>query len=123
MILQEPQRHSLTQLDNWTLCTRNALLNGFFSVKLGDFQAAADSFEKSLELARRQNDTAAEDAIRRALNEVNEKIVKGVKEGDGDGKRLCSFHFLSVSTPSKREISNVHEIKNDRKLCKSPFEY
>ena len=105
------------------MCTRNALLNGFFSVKLGDFQAAADSFEKSLELARRQNDTAAEDAIRRALNEVNEKIVKGVKEGDGDGKRLCSFHFLSVSTPSKREISNVHEIKNDRKLCKSPFEY
>ena len=82
-----------------------------FSVKLGDYQAAADSFEKSLELARRQNDTAAEDAIRRALNEVNEKIVKGVKEGDGDGKRLCSFHFLSVSTPSKWEISNVHEIK------------
>jgi len=55
-------------------------------VKLGQYENAASSFEKSLELAKRQNDTAAEDAITKALEEVNNKIVQGVKEDDG---RLC----------------------------------
>lgn len=54
-------------------------------MKLGDNQAAADSFEKSLELARRLNDAPAEEAIKRALEEVNDKIVKGVKEGEDEG--------------------------------------
>ncbi|XP_053386107.1 outer dynein arm-docking complex subunit 4-like isoform X9 [Mercenaria mercenaria] len=53
-------------------------------VKLCDYQSAADSFEKALELARQQKDEAAEQAINKALDEVNEKIVRGVKEGDGD---------------------------------------
>ncbi|XP_060553247.1 outer dynein arm-docking complex subunit 4-like isoform X7 [Ruditapes philippinarum] len=53
-------------------------------VKLGDYQSAADSFEKSLELARQQKDEAAEQAITKALDEVNDKIVRGVKEEEGE---------------------------------------
>ena len=53
-----------------------------FSVKLGDLQAASDSFDKSLELAKKLGDRAAEDAISKAQQEVNNKIVKGVKEGE-----------------------------------------
>ncbi|XP_052237350.1 outer dynein arm-docking complex subunit 4-like [Dreissena polymorpha] len=52
-------------------------------VKLGQNENAASSFEKALELARHQNDSAAEDAISKALEEINNKIVQGVK-ADGD---------------------------------------
>lgn len=66
-------------------------------VKLGDLQSAADSFEKALVLARGQKDTAAEDAINRALSDVNDKIVQGVKDGDDKDeddvqKRATSRH-------------------------------
>lgn len=33
-------------------------------------------------MAKKINDSAAEDAIKRALEEVNDKIVRGVKDGD-----------------------------------------
>ncbi|KAL4217492.1 hypothetical protein ACF0H5_023941 [Mactra antiquata] len=66
--------------DGWQL--HACVLVAQSEVKLCDYQAAADSFEKALELARRQNDDAAEQAITKALDEVNEKIVKGVKEGE-----------------------------------------
>lgn len=56
-------------------------------VKLGDYQAASDSFERSLEMARRQNDTAAELAIHKALEEVNEKIVRG-EQADEDKEEV-----------------------------------
>lgn len=48
-----------------------------FAVKLGEYQAASDSFERSLEMARRQHDVQAEQAIQKALEEVNDKIVRG----------------------------------------------
>lgn len=51
-------------------------------VKCGDLQAAAESFERSLDMAKKTNDSAAENAIKRALEEVNDKIVRGVKDGD-----------------------------------------
>ncbi|KAL3855274.1 hypothetical protein ACJMK2_014490 [Sinanodonta woodiana] len=56
-------------------------------VKLGDYQAAADSFEKSLEMAKKQEDKDAENAIKRALEEVNARIVKGVKDDDDEEPR------------------------------------
>ncbi|KAK3082593.1 hypothetical protein FSP39_000037 [Pinctada imbricata] len=66
--------------DGWQL--HASVLVAQSEVKLNDLQAACDSFERSLELAKRLGDRAAEDAITKALQEVNNKIVKGVKEGD-----------------------------------------
>ncbi|XP_071101077.1 outer dynein arm-docking complex subunit 4-like [Haliotis cracherodii] len=49
-------------------------------VKCNEFQAAADSFERALEMAEAQQDSAAEQAIKKALEDVNDKIVRGVKD-------------------------------------------
>lgn len=53
-----------------------------FTVKLGDLQSAAESFERSLDIAKKLNDGPAESAIKKAMEEVNSRIVQGVKEGD-----------------------------------------
>ena len=45
----------------------------FFSVKLELFEAAVNSFEKSLETAKKLNDRDAEVAITKALEDVQEK--------------------------------------------------
>ena len=55
------------------------------AVKLGDLQSALDQFEKSLEMARTQKDGAAESAIRKAIEEVNGRIVNGVKTEKDSG--------------------------------------
>lgn len=54
-----------------------------FAVKLGDLQSASESFERSLDIAKKLNDGPAEAAIKKAMEEVNNRIVQGVKEGDG----------------------------------------
>ncbi|KAJ8307020.1 hypothetical protein KUTeg_015104 [Tegillarca granosa] len=46
-------------------------------VKLGDLQGAVNSFEKGLDLAKQQGDVSAETAIKKAIDEVNNKIIKG----------------------------------------------
>ena len=51
------------------------------SVKLEDFEAALDTFESAFEMARLQDDQAAELAIKRAINDVNEQIVQREREG------------------------------------------
>lgn len=51
-------------------------------MKLGDLQSAAESFERSSELAKKLNDAPAEAAIKKAMEEVNNRIVQGVKDGD-----------------------------------------
>ena len=56
-------------------------------VKLGELQEALDSFEKSLDMAKVQGDTAAEAAIKKALEDVNNRIVRGVQEGDEEEER------------------------------------
>ncbi|XP_046581289.1 outer dynein arm-docking complex subunit 4-like isoform X2 [Haliotis rubra] len=62
-------------------------------VKCNELQAAADSFERALEMAEAQQDSAAEQAIKKALEDVNDKIVRGVKdepEEDADDKQRKS---------------------------------
>lgn len=49
----------------------------FFVVKLGDLQDALQSFEKALELAKILEDEAAENAISKAINDVNNRIAQG----------------------------------------------
>ncbi|ELU16005.1 hypothetical protein CAPTEDRAFT_154109 [Capitella teleta] len=54
-------------------------------VKLGELQEALDSFEKSLDMAKVQGDSAAEGAIKKALEDVNNRIVSGIKESGEEG--------------------------------------
>lgn len=49
-------------------------------MKLGDFQAALDQFENSLDMAKVQGDKAAESAIKKAIDDINSRIVGGVNE-------------------------------------------
>lgn len=57
----------------------NTLIFFWFSivVKLGDLQDALQSFEKALELAKILEDDAAENAISKAINDVNNRIAQG----------------------------------------------
>lgn len=51
-------------------------------VKLGDLKDALQSFEKALDLAKILEDDAAENAISKAINDVNDRITQGVKTGE-----------------------------------------
>ena len=62
------------------------------TVKMDDLAAAVESFERSQRLAQLAGDTGAEEAIRKALDDLNAKMVQSVNadsngegEGDGDG--------------------------------------
>lgn len=59
--------------DMWQL--NASVLVAQAEVKLGNYGAATDAFYRSLDMARLQNDQAAEQAIQRALEEINKKIV------------------------------------------------
>ena len=48
-------------------------------VKSEDWKAALQSYERSLEIAKIVHDSIAEEAITKALKEVNEKIVEELK--------------------------------------------
>ncbi|XP_073230927.1 outer dynein arm-docking complex subunit 4-like [Porites lutea] len=58
------------------------VLVGQAEVKLGDLQAALQTFEKALELAKILEDEAAEKAISKTINDINDRIAQGVKSGD-----------------------------------------
>lgn len=88
-------------------------------VKLGDYQSAADSFEKSLELARQQKDEAAEQAITKALDEVNDKIVRGVKEEEGEEEPQPQERDEEPEEP-KKEQTGVDEGESPRKTSPEP---
>ena len=49
------------------------------TAKLGDLQAAVQQFEQALELAKLLEDQPSQDAIHKALEEVNMRIVEEVK--------------------------------------------
>ena len=51
--------------------------------KLGELAGALQSFERSLELARLLEDTESQSVIKRALEEINSRIVDEIKP-DGD---------------------------------------
>ncbi|XP_063714722.1 outer dynein arm-docking complex subunit 4-like isoform X2 [Symsagittifera roscoffensis] len=58
----------------------NALvLSGKAEAQMEEYQAAAESYEKALELAKEQGAKNAQKAIESALKDVNNKIVRGVK--------------------------------------------
>ena len=56
----------------------------FISVKLEEYYAALDAFESSLEMAKKQKDSLAEIAIKKAIEEVNQKIAKKERGEDDE---------------------------------------
>lgn len=54
-------------------------------VKLCEYQAALGSFESALDMAKAQRDTAAEGAIKKAIDDVNKKIVQELKKEEQKG--------------------------------------
>jgi hypothetical protein len=64
-----------------------------FSVKLGELDDALDNFNRALELAKTQSDKAAESAIRRAIDDVNNTIDKQVRRGPSAILPLVSSIF------------------------------
>ncbi|XP_012939492.1 tetratricopeptide repeat protein 25 isoform X4 [Aplysia californica] len=55
-------------------------------VKCGELEAASETFTRALELAEDQEDRSAESAIKKALEEVNDRLVKGGQEDDEQDK-------------------------------------
>ena len=66
-----------------------------FTVKLHELQAALDSFERALDMAKVQGDEAAEAAIKKAIDDVNAKIVRDIKEDKDDKAGECVTLCLS----------------------------
>ena len=62
-------------------------------MKCGELEASIDTFEKALDMARLQGDKQAENAIKKALDEVNKKIVRGIKdEGMFTNSKFLNFN-------------------------------
>ena len=68
------------QINNYRKTLR--LFFRLVAVKLGDLQDAIESFERAHEMATVQGDEPAQRAIAKALEELNRKIVQGIREGD-----------------------------------------
>ena len=49
---------------------------------MGELQQGLEQFETSLDLAKAQDDDAAETAIRRAMEDVNNRIARGLREDE-----------------------------------------
>lgn len=52
----------------------------YFLAKMGELQAAVQSFERSLELAKVLDDEPSQEAIKKALEDVNAQIVGEIKQ-------------------------------------------
>ena len=50
---------------------------------MGEYKLAIQSFENALDMAMVQGDSAAESAIKKAIQEVNGKIVQELKDEKG----------------------------------------
>ena len=66
------------------------------AVKLGEHNEALDTFGKALDMAKLQVDKAAESAIKKAIDDVNQKIVKALKDSEKSGKNLGSGSLIEA---------------------------
>lgn len=72
-------------------------------MKLNDLNAALSSFEAALDMAKVQRDEAAESAIKKAIDDVNSKIVKTIKEENEDGGLFLIYIPAPPIPLSKKE--------------------
>ncbi|KAL4229383.1 hypothetical protein ACF0H5_012422 [Mactra antiquata] len=63
----------------WSYKLQSCVLMGVAEVKLKQYHAAFNTFERALDQARLQGDEKAEDAIREALQDVNDRIVEEMR--------------------------------------------
>ena len=70
----------------------------FHTVKLGSYQDALDHFQRSLDMAKLQEDSLAESAIKKAIEDVNQRIVKELKEGDDKGSQKGRLNCDLINT-------------------------
>ncbi|GFS07544.1 tetratricopeptide repeat protein 25 [Elysia marginata] len=82
-------------------------------VKCGEYDAASDSFTQALELAEDQDDKAAQTAIKKALEEVNERIVKG-GQGEDDDKSQDGHSEKNSPKSSDNENRRTPSPKEDQ---------
>lgn len=73
------------------------------AVKGGELYSATDTFEKAQDLARRQKDEAADLAIQKAIDDINETLDK--KEGNRESGRSSS------KRSSRRNSTSSHDGK------------
>ncbi|XP_063954060.1 outer dynein arm-docking complex subunit 4-like isoform X4 [Lytechinus pictus] len=78
-------------------------------VKLGDLQEAIDSFERSLDMAKVQGDEPAQKAIASALEDLNEKIVQGIKEKEAEGDILQEEQGGEKETQEEKVVDEAKE--------------
>lgn len=92
-------------------------------VKCNDLQSAVDSFERGLELAEELKDKSAQAAIKRALEEVNGRIVQGEQDDtenqdDDDGQRSIKSAGSHKGDESKdkgsKEKANAEKKQKDK---------
>ena len=50
-------------------------------MKLKELEVASESFDRALQLAKSQEDRAAENAIRRAIDDINSTLAKRAHRG------------------------------------------
>ncbi|GFO25847.1 tetratricopeptide repeat protein 25 [Plakobranchus ocellatus] len=84
-------------------------------VKCGEYDAASDSFTQALELAEDQDDKAAQTAIKKALEEVNERIVKGGQGEEDDDQNQDDQKGKDSDKDSDKEERKTPSPKGQRK--------
>ncbi|XP_041371990.1 outer dynein arm-docking complex subunit 4-like [Gigantopelta aegis] len=77
-------------------------------VKLGDLQAALASFEKSMDFAKLQEDVSAQNAIKKAMEDVNNRIVQSLKGSDAEQSDTDQ-----TDSKSKAKSATVSEKKHE----------
>ena len=102
------------------------------TAKLNDLSSAVQSYERSLEIAKIVNDEFAEDAITKALTELNQKIIDQlqVKESSADEDKGDTEQDTSegpaaveVGEPEETaEVERVNESNEEGSPMHSPLE-
>ncbi|XP_060604151.1 outer dynein arm-docking complex subunit 4-like [Ruditapes philippinarum] len=91
----------------WSYQLQSCVLMGVAEVKLKQYHAAFNTFEKALDQARLQGDEKAEDAIREALQDVNDRIVEEMRtKGPMNFPESRSDNFM---TPISRDNTTISE--------------
>ncbi|KAJ8019702.1 Tetratricopeptide repeat protein 25 [Holothuria leucospilota] len=99
--------------DMWQL--NASVLIAQSEVKLGDLQEAIESFERSLEMAKIQGDEPAQSAISKALEELNERIVQGLKERENKEEAKDGSEEEKEKQKDEEETVEKEEVKEEEK--------
>ncbi|KAL4228994.1 Tetratricopeptide repeat protein 25 [Mactra antiquata] len=79
-------------------------------VKLGELIAAVATFEKASELAKAQGDKSAETAIKKAIDEINAKIIsEGITETDETADKTDEEANNNAETEEPQEVTDTKE--------------